>query len=657
MTFYGIIKMLNKKIIILICILAFVVFAIYSLNRYKRSCNELTVNELPSAIKNSPSPEDSKGEAIVIPSNDVVANTYGTWKIVYTAGKGGIAIGGGVALHISPFWGWTPPQNSNQDYPGYTTVSSSNDKTKLDVLPGYPHHIVVRIKDVPLTYKQSITITYGDTGEGKHPFGQARCDKYAEDGEEFFVKVDGDGDGHFYPIEHQPRINILPGSAAALVATAPSLVEIDTPFSVTLAAVDQYDNWAKRYQGIINLSSSPSEIDIPHEYHFKQSDSGSKKLHCTIKKAGLYRIKIEDKKNGFKTESNPILCRDKLPKYHLYWGDIHGHSGLCDGTGTPDNYYQYARDVAGLDISVLTSHDAHGLIPLDEDEETWNLIRNKTDFYYRPGEFVTFLGYEWTNWTYGHQHILFLNSEEGQVFSFRDPKSSTPDKLWECLKGKEAITIPHHVGGGPIPCDWDFYNSDFQPLTEICSVHGNCEFFGCPKGIYNPKEKHFVQDALARGYKLGIIASGDSHNGHPGRRDLGAIMGGIMGVYAEALDRTSIWKAFKTRRVYATSGARIILDFHVNGHTMGEVLYYNKENAVRDISGEVIGTDVIQEIVIVKNGFNLYSVKGTGIKNSIHYLDKTMIKAGDYYYLRVIQEDGEIAWSSPLWFETQHDSK
>ncbi|MBW2651939.1 MAG: hypothetical protein JRC57_02465, partial [Deltaproteobacteria bacterium] len=192
--------MLNKKIIILICILAFVVFAIYSLNRYKRSYNELTVNELPSAIKNSPSPEDSKGEAIVIPSNDVVANTYGTWKIVYTAGKGGIAIGGGVALHISPFWGWTPPQNSNQDYPGYTTVSTSNDKAKLDLLVGYPHYIVKKIKDVPLTYKQSITITYGDTGEGKHPFGQARCDKYAEDGEEFFIKVDGDGDGHFYPI-------------------------------------------------------------------------------------------------------------------------------------------------------------------------------------------------------------------------------------------------------------------------------------------------------------------------------------------------------------------------------------------------------------------------------------------------------------------------
>jgi len=648
--------MLNRKIILLICIVVSVVFSIYFLNRYQKSQHEEMGYAFALEEKTPASFKDGKGTAVVIPSDDVVVNTYGTWKIVYTVGKEGIDGGGGIAVHISPFWGWTPPQNSNQDYPGYVTVSTSNDKAKLDVLVGYPHYVVVRTQGVSLTYKQSITVTYGDTGEGKHPLGKAKCDKYAEDGEEFFIKVDGDGDGQFYPIAHQPRINILPGPAAALVVTAPSLVEINKPFKITIAAVDQYDNWAKGYQGTINLSSS-SEIDIPRQYHFRQSDRGAKKFPGTIKKTAVYRIRVEDKKNGFTTESNPILCTGSPLNYHLYWGDIHGHSGLCDGTGTPDNYYQYAREVAGLDISALTTHDAHGFIPLDEDEETWNLIRRKTDSYYSPGEFVTFLGYEWTNWTYGHQHVLFLHSEEGKVFSFRDPKSATPNRLWECLKGKDALTIPHHVGGGPIPCDWNFYSADFQPLTEICSVHGNCEFFGCSKGIYQPKEKHFVQDALARGYKLGIIASGDSHNGHPGRRDRGALTGGLMGVYAKILDRESIWKALKNRRAYATTGARIILDFHIDGHSMGEIVYFKDENDARNISAEVIGTDVIQEILIIKNGLNLHTIKGQGIKNTLHYIDKTVLKEGAYYYLRVIQEDGEMAWSSPVWFEPQHGAQ
>ncbi len=335
----------------------------------------------------------------------------------------------------------------------------------------------------------------------------------------------------------------------------------------------------------------------------------------------------------------------------MYWGDIHGHSGVCDGTGTPDNYYQYARDVAGLDISALTTHDAHGFVPLDEDEETWNFIRERTDSYYHPGGFVTFLGYEWTNWTYGHQHVIFLNSEEGRVCSFRDPQSSDPTGLWECLKGKKVITIPHHVGGGPIPTDWNFYNPTFQPLTEICSIHGNSEYYGALKGIYNPQENHFVQDALSRGYKLGIIGSGDSHNGHPGRRDPGALTAGLMGVYAEELTRESIWKALQERSVYATSGARIIINFHVNTKTMGQIIPVDDEHRVRDITGSVIGTDVIKEVTIIKNGSTLYVEKGQGREMTISFRDKTPVKAGDYYYLRAVQADDEIAWSSPVWLE------
>jgi hypothetical protein len=621
------------------------------------SQNQATEDQ-PTAMVNSPSsPLDGKGAARVIPNDPVAVNTYGTWEVVYSVGKGGIAAGGGIAVHISPYWGWTQPQNKNPDYPGYTTVSTSNQKAALDIVIGSPHYIVVRTKDTPLTLNDTITITYGDTGGGKHPAGRARCDRYAEEGEEFFIKVDGDGDGHFYPIADQPRITILNGHADALVITAPSIVEQDTTFTVTVAAVDPADNWARNYRGTVDLSSSSPEAIIPPKHQFQNADRGTTRVDALIRKAGIYFITAEDKKNGFKERSNPILCVDKPLSRHLYWGDIHGHSGLCDGTGTPDNYYQYARDVAGLDISALTTHDAHGFLPLDEDEETWTLIRERTDFYYRPGDFVTFLGYEWTNWTYGHQHVIFLNSEEGRVCSFRDPKSSDPKGLWECLKGKKAFTIPHHVGGGPVPTDWNFYDPSFQPLTEICSIHGNCEYYGALKGIYSPQEGHFVQDALARGYKLGIIASGDSHNAHPGRRDPGALTAGLMGVYAEELTRESICKALQERSFYATTGPRILIDFSVNSNTMGQSVRIDNEHSARSITGSVIGTDMIREVTVIKNGSDLFVEKGSGREKTINYSDTTPVKAGDYYYLRVVQEDDEIAWSSPIWFEVDKTKK
>ena len=60
---------------------------------------------------------------------------------------------------------------------------------------------------------------------------------------------------------------------------------------------------------------------------------------------------------------------------------------------------------------------------------------------------------------------------------------------------------------------------------------------------------------------------------------------------------------------------------------------------------------MIKEIAIIKNGSTLYAEKGQGRDMTISYFDKTPVKAGDYYYLRAIQEDDEIAWSSPVWLE------
>jgi hypothetical protein len=644
--------MLNKKLFFII--LLFVIAASFSYLFSKKSATHDEVNtELPSEIKHSPSGKDGKGTAVVTPDSDVAVSSWGSWKIIYTVGEEGIDTGGGVVVHISPFWGWTVPQDKDPGFPGYTTVSCSNPKAQLDVTTHERHYILARVTESPLKAGDTLTIVYGDTQGGKNPQARARADRYAEHDEEFMVKVDGDGDEFFVEIAEQPTINITADQPAKLVITAPSIVETGVPFKITVASLDQSDNWAKSYQGKVSFTSSQKAVKLPDSYRFKPGDEGSRTFDCTIDQEGLFQLQVNDGEHGFSSTSNTLFSQKGTLSRHLYWGDIHGHANLCDGSGTPDDYYQYAKKVSALDICALTDHDAHGLRAIDEHEDMWVLIKEKSREYYKEGEFVTFLGYEWTSWTYGHQHVIFLNNEEGELISFRNPKGATPDKLWEALRGKEAITIPHHVGGGPIPYDWNYYNADFQPLTEICSVHGNNEAMGSFRGIYSPKEKNFVQDALARGYKLGIIASGDSHNGHPGRKGAGALTGGLVGVYAKALTRESIWKAFKERSVYATSGARIILSFHINEHPMGKVVYLQDESETRDISGEVIGDDEIREVVIIKNGFTLHTIPGQGIKSTIHYLDKSVLKEGDYYYLRATQKNGEMAWSSPIWIEHQ----
>jgi len=35
-------------------------------------------------------------------------------------------------------------------------------------------------------------------------------------------------------------------------------------------------------------------------------------------------------------------------QYHVYWGDVHGHTSISDGKGSLDDYFTYARDAAKL---------------------------------------------------------------------------------------------------------------------------------------------------------------------------------------------------------------------------------------------------------------------------------------------------------------------
>ena len=69
-----------------------------------------------------------------------------------------------------------------------------------------------------------------------------------------------------------------------------------------------------------------------------------------------------------------------------------------------------------------------------------------------------------------------------------------------------------------------------------------------------------VRDALERGYRLGFVGSGDSHDGHPGLVHLASGgSGGLAGILAKARTREAVLEALRARRVYATNGPRIVL--------------------------------------------------------------------------------------------------
>lgn len=44
-------------------------------------------------------------------------------------------------------------------------------------------------------------------------------------------------------------------------------------------------------------------------------------------------------------------------QHRVYFGNLHSHTSYSDGSGTPENAYRHARDVAGLDFLAITEHN------------------------------------------------------------------------------------------------------------------------------------------------------------------------------------------------------------------------------------------------------------------------------------------------------------
>ena len=127
---------------------------------------------------------------------------------------------------------------------------------------------------------------------------------------------------------------------------------------------------------------------------------------------------------------------------------------------------------------------------------------------------------------------------------------------------------------------------------------------------------------------------------------------GIAAVLADELSREAVFNAICARRCYACEGARILLDFRVNGQMMGSELRDSGEPQ-RKLFFRVNAPGSIATITVVKNARDhlVYDVAGSADQSSAFVTDLDAERETDYYYLRVALSDGRRAWSSPIWVE------
>lgn len=82
---------------------------------------------------------------------------------------------------------------------------------------------------------------------------------------------------------------------------------------------------------------------------------------------------------------------------------------------------------------------------------------------------------------------------------------------------------------------------------------------------------------------------------------------------------------------------------------MGDEAHLSSEETGRKFKVVVWGTNTIDKVQVIKSNKEVYTEKGQSRFLEFRFEDDQPLRGTEYYYVRVIQTDGEMAWSSPIW--------
>jgi hypothetical protein len=336
----------------------------------------------------------------------------------------------------------------------------------------------------------------------------------------------------------------------------------------------------------------------------------------------------------------------------VLFGDIHQHTAASDGTGTAAETYHRARWRYGDDLCAIADHES--FLGKRTPPGEWIDHCRIADELYAPGEFVTLCAFEWTGAMHpgpGHK-VVYPPPRGGPVLSREDERTCGSAGLIAECRRFGALAFPHHVGW--TGADAEAHDPAVQSCWEIVSCHGAYERPGVgPIGTRgDDKAGQFAAEMLDRGLRFGFTGGSDGHGlawHHGICRMEDAHRAGLVGVHAAAATREAVFEALAERRCYATSGAKIGLWFEVAGQPMGEEIPVTESVPFRLV---VAATAEIESLALVSNGGREIRLEAGSLRvDAQGTLPAPPDGRSAYYYARVVQVDGHVAWSSPIWLD------
>ena len=445
-------------------------------------------------------------------------------------------------------------------------------------------------------------------------------------------------DKYHYFLPRAAELSVLASNALTIREAEPAALQVTAPSYVSgqahtrVVVTDRFGNPIRDAAGAVALSAGSVETT---------ASLNSFSAECAIAVEGPV-AGIAAEYDGIQAVSNPVRVDADTEPFTLYWGDPHG---MLFNQRPIVEHFAWGKDVNALDFAGGQLFSYSICI-----SEIWEELQEAWARYDLPGEFVALPSAEFATGPDGSHRHGFFPSPEGQPPVFcedrpgaNDPKLHAryhPDtvycrdyqEFYREMKRRGAVIHGHH-------------HTHFYVQEHLAEIYQKQQTDGVT-------EEEKINQFLMRGAKLGIVSGSDTHDNRPANpyKEPGPSgPAGLTGVWAERLDRPALFEALRNRRCYATTGARIIVDFRVNGAWVGATVRADRFSFTAD----VVGTADIEQIDLVVNGDTALSY--TPNRQHAQLDDDVPLRFSPvdahYCYLRVRQSDGNRAWTSPIWLE------
>jgi hypothetical protein len=439
-----------------------------------------------------------------------------------------------------------------------------------------------------------------------------------------------------------------PAAPLPLSSTRP-----DGAFELAAAASGVWQVWANDNRQLPFAAGAPNRRH--YDVEFARMDSGGAPiapvLEPYIESAGN-AAPIHSDEAGDVARARGYRVQTGGAELRILRGDFHRHTEISPdgaGDGSLEDYFRYMIDAAAMDTGIVTDHNS------GPDEYTWWRIEKAHDLFHIPGGYTPLFGYERSvPYPNGHRNVVF-DHRGVKVLPISAAENSgavnSGPILYPYLRQNRGIGMLHSLATDQ-GSDYRDNDPEVEPLVEIYQgYHANYEYEGAPKaesedyhvdshGAYRPAG--FYWNALAKGLKLGMQSSSDHIATHTS----------YTMIYAPSTDRRDIVESMRKRHAYGATD-NIVLDYRARdrqGHEwmMGDAF---AAPAPPTLHVKVLGTSAIEAVEIVKDGKFVYKTEPNGNTAEFDFTDNAPGNGESWYYVRVMQKDRNMAWSSPIWVD------